>query len=322
MTEAAEIRVRQARASDAEAVAAFTRDTWSDREQGDYMPDVFPRWVETDGPTQRTFVLDVDDGRDVAGVLQCVLLSDREAWAQGMRVNPEFRGRGLSRRLSRAAFSWAREQGATVCRNMVFSWNVAGLGQSRSMGFEPGTEFRYATPEPDANATVDADVGDDPDAAWTFWTDSAAREALGGVAMDFGESWAVSELTDDDLVRAADDGRLVTIADGGTRGFAVRAYTDTREEVVEDGDSKDERETREVTRAVYAVGAWDTPAACRAVIDAVRRDAAGVGADRTRVFVPEGVRWVSDVAAARCSVSDEPDFVMAADLTDPSIGEI
>ena len=299
------IEVRQARAGDVDAVAAFTRDTWDDRENAsDYMPTAFPQWVETDGPRQRTFVLDVDDGDDVAGLLQCVLLSDREAWAQGMRVNPAYRGEGLSPRLSRAAFRWAHERGAKVCRNMVFSWNVAGLGQSRAVGFGPATEFRYATPEPDAEADPAMAVGSDPDAAWTFWTDSDTRSALGGLAMDFSESWAVSALTDDELVRAADDGRLLTVSDGGTRGFAVRAYT---------SDSEEGR------RAVYAVGAWADPAACRAVIDAVRRDAASVAADDVRLFVPEGVRWISDVAAARCPVSDEPDFVMAADLTDEAI---
>lgn len=303
------IELRQAEAGDVDAVVSFTRDTWSDREgASDYMPETFPAWVETDGAAQRTFVLDVDDGTDVAGLLQCVLLSDREAWAQGMRINPDYRGEGLSPRLSRAAFRWAREQGASVCRNMVFSWNVAGLGQSRAVGFRPGTEFRYATPAPDSDAEPVMAVGDDPTDAWAFWTDSEARTALGGLAMDFEESWAVSELTRGDLQAAADDGRLLTVADGGTRGVAVRAYTDTRD-----------TETGERTRAVYAVGAWADAEACRALLAAVRRDAARAGADETRVFVPEGARWVSDVAAARSSVSDEPDFVMRADLTDPAV---
>jgi hypothetical protein len=33
------------------------------------------------------------------------------------------------------------------------------------------------------------------------------------------------------------------------------------------------------------------------------------------VLIPEGVRWVSDTAACRVAVSDEPDFVMRADLS-------
>jgi hypothetical protein len=36
--------------------------------------------------------------------------------------------------------------------------------------------------------------------------------------------------------------------------------------------------------------------------------------------VPETVGVVSDLAAVRCPVADEPDFVMRADLTDPAVG--
>lgn len=305
-----EVEIRQARPEDTEAVVAFTRDTWSDREgASDYMPETFPRWVETDGPTQRTFVADVDDGADVAGVLQGVLLSETEAWAQGMRVNPDYRGEGLSPRLSRAVFRWARGQGATVVRNMVFSWNVAGLGQSRSVGFEPATEFRWAMPEPDADADPALPVTADPAAAWSFWSDGAARSHLGGLALDFEESWSMSELRRENLRRAADDDRLLVVQSEGTRAFTVRSEVSERDG--EDGET--------TTQAVYAVGAWDSTTAADALFDAVARDAAGAGADVVRVLIPEGVRWVSDAAAVRCGVSDEPDFAMRADLTDPAV---
>lgn len=308
VTDPDSVRVRQARPEDTDAVVSFTEETWSEQGASDYMPDVFPQWVESDGPEQRTFVLDVDDGEDVAGVLQGVMLSDTEAWAQGMRVNPDYRGHGLSPKLSSALFEWAHDRGATVCRNMVFSWNVAGLGQSRVVGFEPGTEFRYATPEPDADAEPSLEITADPAAAWSFWTESEVRSALGGLALDFGESWAVSELRQSEVEQAAADDRLFVVQDGGTRGFSLRAKTSEREE---DGET--------IKRAVYAVGAWETAAAADAVLDAVARDAAEIDADRVRVFIPEGVRWVSDVAAARCGVSDEPDFVMRADLTDTGL---
>lgn len=300
--------VRQARADDEDAVVAFTSDTWGDR-HGDYIPDVFARWVETDGPDQRTFVVDVDDGADVAGVIQGVMLTDTEAWAQGMRVNPAYRGRGLSPNLSYALMDWAREQGAAVCRNMVFSWNVAGLGQSRAVGFEPATEFRWAQPEPEPEATPGLDVSADPAAAWAWWTASDARSELRGLAMDAEESWACSELRREQLREADDDDRLFVVNDGGTRGFSYRAYDYERE--ADDGGTR--------TWGIYGVGAWETPEAARAVLRAVARDAGRQGYDDVRVLIPEGVRWVSDVAAAREGVSAEPDFVMSADLTDPDV---
>ncbi|UIP00935.1 GNAT family N-acetyltransferase [Halobaculum sp. CBA1158] len=306
-----EFTVRQARPADVEHVVAFTQDTWGDR-HGDYMPDVFSDWVETDGPRQHTLVVDVDGGDDVAGVLQCVLLSDTEAWAQGMRVNPDYRGRNLSPRLSRAALRWARDRGAVVCRNMVFSWNMAGLGQSRAVGFGPCTEFRWLQPAPDPDASPDLDVVADPDAAWAYWSRSDAREHLRGLAMDSGESWACSELTRGDLRDAVDRDGLFAVVDGGTRAMSALAYTYDRES--DDGDDSEEE-----TWGVYHAAAWDDTDALEALADAVARDAAERGIDNTRILIPEGVRWVSDAAATRTPVSDEPDFVTAADLTDESI---
>jgi len=299
-----ELTVRQARADDREAVVAFTTDTWPER-GGDYVPRVFDEWVATDGPTQRTFVLDAGD--DIAGICQGVLLSDHEAWAQGMRVNPDYRGRSASPELTHAVFDWAREQGATVCRNMVFSWNAAGLGQSRAVGFEPRTEFRWAEPAPDADAAGHDGLRavDDPAAAWTAWQRSAGREHLANLTLADDESWALAELTRERLHAAADAERvLAVVGDDGVRGMTVRV----REAEHETGAGQTER------YAEYGVGVWTDLDAARALFAAVSRDAADLGVDRTRVLIPETGRHVSDVAAARVGFSDEPDFVLEADL--------
>ncbi|WP_224270753.1 GNAT family N-acetyltransferase [Haloprofundus salinisoli] len=308
--------VRQAQPEDYDAVAAFTSETWADRGGSDYIPRIYHDWIAGDGDDQRTFVLDAEGNEEspseeLAGICQGVLLSDYEAWAQGMRVNPDYRGRGASMLLSKALFRWARDQGATVARNMVFSWNVAGLGQSRATGFDPCTEFRWGTPTPDADAEPDLPMTADADAAWSFWTGSDARAELKGLALDAEESWAVSELTRERLRTAADEDRLFVARENGTRGVTFRNRTYDRQN--EDGEPE--------TWAEYAVGAWADYEAARALYRAIARDAADIDADKIRVLIPEGVRWVSDTASARAGVSDEPDFVMAADLTDPAVVE-
>jgi hypothetical protein len=65
------------------------------------------------------------------------------------------------------------------------------------------------------------------------------------------------------------------------------------------------------------VAAWADPAAADALLAAVARDAARVGADETRVLIPESVQWVSDAALAGADIAEEPSFILAADLTDP-----
>jgi len=303
------VEVREARHDDYDEIAAFTRDTWPDRDGGDYIPDIYHDWI--DGEDKRTAVAVVDG--DVAGLAQAVMLSDWEAWNQGMRVNPEFRGRGVSVEVSEDLFEWAREQGATVARNMVFSWNAAGLGQSRAMGYDPVTEFRWVHPDPasadaDASASASAfDVTADPRAAWRYWTDSEARDHLRGLALDPDESWALSELTRGDLRAAADDGGLFVVQNEGTRGFAHRVREYERE--------SDENAGETERWVEYGVGAWADAESAAALFDAIARDAAELGADRTRVLVPESPRFVSDAALCRVDVADEPDFVLGADLT-------
>ncbi|WP_435155362.1 GNAT family N-acetyltransferase [Haladaptatus sp. DFWS20] len=295
------IELREATHDDYEAVVAFTEGTWADREQRDYIPQVYHDWI--DGDDRYTIVADAGD--QLAGIVQCVMLTDWEAWGQGIRVNPDFRGQGVASRMTTELFDWARDHGATVFRNMVFSWNVAGLGSSRAAGYDPITEFRWAHPDPDADAEPQMTVTDDVNAAWKFWTGSDARTHLQGLALDFEESWALSELTRDDLQRSAEHGELLVVQDDGAHGFAT---------VCRESEWKNEAGEPEQW-VEYAVGAWEDVDAGRALFTEIARDAAERGADRTRVLIPETARFVSDTAYCRVDISDEPDFVMGMDLT-------
>lgn len=327
--------VRQARADDAESVAAFTADTWDEFERGDYIPDVFAEWVATDGPDQHTVVAEreaepsrgaepASDGT-VVGCCQVVRLSAHEAWMQGMRVHPDHRGAGVGRALDAACREWARDRGATLARNMVFSWNEQGLGSARALGYRPRAEFRWAHPEPDGDAEpgdCDAEAGGDPETAadpeaagesrpavvtgdpggvWGFWQRSDAREALGGLALDPEESWALSEWTRERARRAAEETAVLAVRREGTTGATWRTRVT---------EYDDER------LAEYGGAAWETLADARALFRAVGRDAAAVDADRTRVLIPETPRHVSDAAAAGVALADDPDFVFEADLTE------
>lgn len=308
-----DLTIRSARLDDAEDVGAFTEDTWPEH-GGDYVPRVFESWVREDGPDARTLVAELE-GRAV-GLHRTVLLSADEGWCGGMRVDPEYEGEGIAAGLSRAAFGWARERGATVARAMVFSWNAAGLGAARAVGFEPAAEFRWAHPEPGGSreGQDDTDGGADPDDAWSFWQGSETLEDLSGLALDPNEPWALSSLTRERIVDAADEGRLLVVGDrggvhgvevGGVRGFAVRVRASERE--ADDGGDPERW-------AEYGVADWRDAEAASDLFAAIARDAAAVDADRTRVLIPETARAVSDAAVARVEVTQSPDFVLAADL--------
>jgi GNAT superfamily N-acetyltransferase len=303
MTEAS---VRQARPDDHDAVADFTAGTWADREMTDYVPAVFPEWVAGDGPDQRTVVATVDD--HPVGLCQGVRLTADEAWLQGIRVDPAHRGEGHAAAMTAALHDWAAERGAVVARNMIFGWNDAALGAARHHGWEPGASARWVEPDPDGGARPALDVSEDVAAAWAHWTDSAARAWLDGLALDDEESWALSELTRRRLERMAADGRVLAVVDATARAMTVRAGI--REEETEGGDTR-----RHVD---YAVASWDDLDAGRSLLDAVRADAAEIGAETARVPIPETPGAVADAATARAPLSDEPFYVWRADLSDRS----
>ncbi len=292
------VTVRPARLTDTPDVVSFTQDTWADRDADDYLPDVFEEWVETDDDTQRTFVATVDDG--VVGVLQMVLLSGDEAWCQGMRIHPEYRGQGISRELTHEGWDWAAQRGAAVARNMVFGWNAPALSAAQGVGFEPACAFRWAHPPRDnAVPPVEPDPYG-PGAAWQYWQESRTREALAGLAIDPEESWALSLLRRETLGRAADEDRLLTVGDEGLSGFAVRNRTFERED-----DPWVE----------YSVAAWRDRPAAQSLLAAIATDAASVGAAETRVPVPETAVGLGHAAAAGAGLADTADIVFAADLT-------
>ena len=321
------VSIRRARPEDEDAVTAFTDRIWTDR-GGDYLGRVYRDWLEEPGSERKhTFLAEIPSGGDladrapvpedeigtdeegesttVAGLVQAVMLSDDEAWFQGMRVNPDYQGMGISRRLNEACVEWARDRGATVGRIMTFSWNAPALGAARAAGFDPVTEFRWAHPDPDAAAEPAHAVSRDPAAAWRCWSDHDARDHLRGLGLCTEESWALRALTRADLDRLSRRGDLHVLHEDGVRGFAYNTRLWDRTD--EDGET--------TTYAEYGVGVWADVDTARSLFDAIAADAAERGADETRVLIPETVRYVSDASAAGARISEEPDFVLGIDLT-------
>ncbi len=296
------LTIRRAEPADVDPILAFTQETWPEQATEDYLPRVLEDWVMTEDSSRRTLVAATDG--TVVGLLQVVLLSPDEAWCQGIRVHPAYRGQGIASALTEAGFDWARENGAPVARNMVFSWNTSGLGLSRSVGFSPVTEFRWAHPSPSNDVTGTRSGTADPADAWEFWARSDACSALSGLALDRAESWALSSVTRTDLVEAASDDGLFVIQGDGPRGVAYR--TRLVEQPAEDGAER---------VAEYGVGAWADMEAAESLFTILSHDAATHDADRVRVLLPETPSAVSDAAAVGVELASNPEFVFAADLT-------
>lgn len=132
-----EIIVRPARAQDKDAVLAFCARTWPD---GDYIPDVWDHWQAD----ERGALLVAVVGERPVGIAHVKMLSDDEAWLEGIRVDPRERRQGIGRVLVSRSLVAARERGAAVARLITDFDNYSAQGLFAAFGFTRVAEMcRY-----------------------------------------------------------------------------------------------------------------------------------------------------------------------------------
>ena len=116
----AQIEVRAARPEDREAVLAFCVSTW---EWGDYIEYVWDEWLhESNG----VLLVATIDGKPV-GMANVRMLTETEAWMEGMRVDPAYRNHGVATALFQTEMAEARRRGATTARLITESTNTASI---------------------------------------------------------------------------------------------------------------------------------------------------------------------------------------------------
>ncbi len=137
--------VRPARPSDKTPLMEFISRIWGGH---DYIPSVWDEWIRD--RSARTFVVEVD-GKPV-GMNRVKFLEDGNAWLEGARVHPSFRGTGLASLLGRDAIRAAAKSGKGVVRLATNSRNKSARRQITKMGFaelarmsvyNPGTRSRF-----------------------------------------------------------------------------------------------------------------------------------------------------------------------------------
>ncbi|HKW21658.1 MAG TPA: GNAT family N-acetyltransferase [Ktedonobacterales bacterium] len=190
----ATLEVRPARPEDRDAVLAFCAHTWSD---GDYIEYVWDDWLKED--SKGVLLVGLLDGQPVA-INHVRMLSDDEAWLEGMRVDPAFRREGFGRIMTSRGLVAARERGASVARLITSSDNVASQGMIARFGFVRVAEmvrFRgpALAPSDDAMgiATPTRPGPDDFERIWEWLVQSNLAPLTGGLEY---ADWQARALTE------------------------------------------------------------------------------------------------------------------------------
>jgi GNAT superfamily N-acetyltransferase len=132
-------RVRPARASDKAPLMSFIKNVWGGH---DYIPYVWDDWLSD--PRGMMFVVEV--GGVPVGMNRMQFLEDGSAWFEGVRVHPDYRGRGLASLLGENSMRIARERGVGVFRLTSGSTNKVAHRQIARIGF--GEVSRFSVYEP------------------------------------------------------------------------------------------------------------------------------------------------------------------------------
>jgi GNAT superfamily N-acetyltransferase len=134
-------------------VLAFCAHTW---EWGDYIENVWETWL--DDPAGLLLVA-LHEDRPV-GLLHMQMLSETEAWQEGMRVDPAYRQQGIAHQLTLEASAEAMRRGATTVRLLTESTNYASIHLvERAYSRQVGAFALYTAPPvtsvPQHNAGLD-----------------------------------------------------------------------------------------------------------------------------------------------------------------------
>ncbi len=202
------VEVRPARPEDKAAVLAFCEHTWEDDE--DYIADVWDEWLAD--PNGRLFVALVN-GEPVA-IDRVAILSNHEAWWEGLRVHPDYRGQGLVAKMRPHLQQYIRESGVSVSRMVTSSRNTIVQGMAKRRGMQRLGRYALYKANPLAEPVErlqPLDPGEVP-IVRRFLSDSGLFEWVHGLFVSRG--WAWQELTDQILTTRAREGRMWAIKDG------------------------------------------------------------------------------------------------------------
>jgi RimJ/RimL family protein N-acetyltransferase len=121
-------KVKRVTGSDREAVLEISRHIWNGY---DYLPSVIDEWLKD--PNSNIYGVEVDER--LVAIANLRLVDDgRTGWMEGLRVHPDYRGKGYAHMLTRELMEKAKELGVEKLRYTTSTRNEASLKLAEKYG--------------------------------------------------------------------------------------------------------------------------------------------------------------------------------------------
>ncbi|RPI49109.1 MAG: GNAT family N-acetyltransferase, partial [Chloroflexi bacterium] len=267
-----ELRIRLARPEDRPAMERICAHTW---EFGDYIQEVWDEWLA--GEDRPLLVAELG----ASGVVSLNKITHQPAgqiWLEGMRVDPDYRTRGVARRCLDWNLAYARERGARVVRLSTGDYNTPVHTMVAHVGMVRVTTGTLRTAPALPGARRPAILGPvEGDGVGRFWQQSPVLASMAGL---YSRDWAWQELSAEQLAAMLRQGEVVAevAPDGSLAAVATIHHYPGDEEMwvgIADGD----------------------PEAVQALALAIRAQAAEAGAQVARAMLPD-VPWLREAFQA------------------------
>jgi N-acetylglutamate synthase-like GNAT family acetyltransferase len=121
--------VRRLRSSDLKAILEISRHVWDGH---DYLPAVAEQWLHS--PRSRFYGVEVDGHVVAVGNLEFIE-DGSTGWMEGLRVHPDYRGKGLANNLTQHIVQEAEQFGVKRLRYTTSARNAASLKLAKMAGF-------------------------------------------------------------------------------------------------------------------------------------------------------------------------------------------
>lgn len=193
--------VRRARPADREPILEMSKHIWGGH---DYMPLVWDRWLAEKSGALLTVTI---NGRPV-GTSKVSLLAPGEVWLEGLRLHPEFHGRGLSRRIHRATFREAARLNPKTVRYSTWIGNEASrrIAEKNDFWQIARTGWMWGKAGKCSPIKGRRAAGDEINDVVSFVRQSSCFKTTNGVA---GVGWTFPELTRRRIRRLLSLGRVI-----------------------------------------------------------------------------------------------------------------
>lgn len=135
--------IREAVGSDKAPLMEFIRHVWGGH---DYIPRVWDDWISD----KKAVLLVVEVDGSPVGMNRMRFMPDGSGWLEGVRIHPDYRGRGLASMLGRASMEVGAKRGVNVYRLTSHARNWRAHRQVKKMGLAEVSRLSVYEPAPGA----------------------------------------------------------------------------------------------------------------------------------------------------------------------------